>query len=140
MNRYSRASEERLKTVHPNLALVFRTVLPSWDHTIICGHRGEEAQTRAYRMGQSKVRFPNSKHNEYPSLAVDVAPYPIVWSDYYRFYYFAGYVQRVALELGVKIRFGGDWDMDTFAQNDQSFFDLVHFELIEPKSIVGASA
>ena len=43
---------------------------------------------------------------------------------------FAGYVQGVAEQLGIKIRWGGDWDSD-FDFKDQTFNDLVHFELRE---------
>jgi len=130
MNVYSARSKERLVTVESDLALVFRTALPAWDHTVLCGHRSELDQNDAYREGRSKLKFPSSKHNSFPSHAIDVAPYPIDWNDTYRFYYFAGYVQRVAHELGVLIRYGGDWDGDTRAKGDQSFFDLVHFELL----------
>lgn len=74
----------------------------------------------------------NSKHvyplNE-PSLAVDVAPYPIKWNDYLRFYAFAGFVLGTATEMGIKIRSGMDWDSDR-EFNDQSFHDLPHYELV----------
>jgi len=60
--------------------------------------------------------FPNSKHNKYPSLAVDLAPYPINWNNKAQFIYFAGYVMRTAeiLKLQGKIKhsllWGGDWN------------------------------
>lgn len=68
-------------------------------------------------------------------MAVDVAPYPIDWEDRDRLHYFAGYVMGTAAylyDLGVmsyRVRFGGDWDMDTQTA-DNTFDDLVHFELI----------
>jgi peptidoglycan L-alanyl-D-glutamate endopeptidase CwlK len=34
----------------------------------------------------------------------------------------------VASQMGLKIRWGGDWDMDTQTK-DNKFDDLVHFEL-----------
>ena len=71
-----------------------------------------------------------SKHNSFPSLAVDVAPYPINWSDKERFYFFAGYVKATADQMKIKIRWGGDWDGDTKVR-DQTFMDLPHYELIE---------
>lgn len=97
------------------------------------GHRDKATQDRLVREGKSKTPYPTSKHNNYPSHAVDVAPYHqtmphVDWNDEYSFYYFAGYVQRVADEMGIKIRYGGDWDQDWEA-DDQTFFDLVHFEL-----------
>jgi peptidoglycan L-alanyl-D-glutamate endopeptidase CwlK len=64
-----------------------------------------------------------------------VAPYPVNFTDTKRLYYFGGWVQGVAQRLKdegkmtYSIRWGGDWngnkDLD-----DQTFFDLVHFELI----------
>jgi hypothetical protein len=65
-----------------------------------------------------------------PSRAVDVAPYPIDWNDFKRFYHFAGIVRAVAHQRGVKIRWGGDWDSD-FDFKDERFLDLPHFELVD---------
>jgi len=62
-------------------------------------------------------------------MAVDVAPYPIDWDDLGGFYMFAGYVLRVAETMGIKIRYGGDWDGDR-KTTDQRFKDLPHFELL----------
>ena len=71
-----------------------------------------------------------SKHNQEPSLAVDVAPWPIDWNDSHRFYHFAGFVLGIAAALNIRLRWGGDWDSD-FDLRDQTFFDLPHFELEE---------
>jgi peptidoglycan L-alanyl-D-glutamate endopeptidase CwlK len=62
---------------------------------------------------------------------VDVAPFPIVWTDTKRFYAFGGFVLGVAQGLGIRIRWGGDWNNNRYL-NDQQFNDLVHFELIAP--------
>ena len=43
------------------------------------------------------------------------------------FYYFGGYVLGTAQEMGIDIRWGGDWDGDR-SISDQTFDDLVHFE------------
>ncbi len=43
--------------------------------------------------------------------------------------YFAGLVRGIAVSWGVKIRWGGDWDMDGDLK-DNSFDDLVHFEIV----------
>ena len=42
------------------------------------------------------------------------------------FYYFGGFVLGTAQEMGLDIRWGGDWDGDRSL--DQRFDDLVHFE------------
>lgn len=129
MNRWSKVSAERLETCHESLQELANVVLQRHDCTVICGHRTQGQQERAFIDGLSKVQWPNSRHNSYPSLAIDLAPYPIDWADTKRFYFFAGIVLSTALELGIKIRWGGDWDSD-LDLNDQTFMDLVHFELV----------
>ena len=136
MNKYSNNSEKNLKTCHPDLQLLFRTVLPHFDHTIIIGHRGEKAQNQAYENGKSQLKWPYGKHNKKPSIAVDAAPYPIDWHDRERMTLFAGFVKGAAEILKSQgkithsIRWGGDWSGDTQVK-DNNFDDLVHFELIE---------
>ena len=74
----------------------------------------------------------NSKHlaaADGYSRAVDAAPWPIDWQDTKGFYHFAGFVRGIAAQLGIKIRWGGDWS-NNMNLNDQTFFDLVHFELL----------
>jgi len=143
MNSYSNSSKERLKECHRDLQLIFSTVLQSWDHTILTGHRDREEQNKKFVSGLSQVQWPNSKHNSRPSIAVDVSPYPIPknWGagnrdEYEKFRYFAFYVLGVAdilLQLGYidhALRWGGDWNMNLDV-SDQTFNDLVHFELTE---------
>ena len=135
MPKYSDTSKQRLNTCHKDLQLIFAHVIPHFDNSILCGHRGEAEQMEAYNSGRSKVKWPNGKHNRTPSMAVDAAPYPIDWSDRERFHYFAGYVMGVAAILhseGLithRLRYGGVWDMDTQVM-DNSFDDLVHYELV----------
>lgn len=130
MNKYSERSLSRLETCDERIQRVFKEVLKVFDHTVLCGHRGKEDQETAFREGRSQVRFPNSKHNSNPSIAIDVAPYPIDWNDRERFTLFAGYVLGTANSMGIKLRWGGDWDKDTQV-NDNNFDDLPHFELVE---------
>lgn len=128
MANFSKSSLSRLDTCDPRIKSVMLEVVRRFDCTIICGHRGEEEQNKHYSSGNSKIRYPQSKHNKTPSRAVDVAPYPIDWNDTARFRYFAGYVMGVAAMMGVRLRWGGDWDSDTQV-SDNRFNDLVHFEL-----------
>lgn len=121
---------KNLSEAHPDLQRLFHEVIKHYDCTVIEGHRGEEEQNKAYHAGHSKLKFPQSKHNKMPSLAVDVCPYPIDWKDYKRFYYFGGLVKGIASQMGIKIRWGGDWDGDN-QFTDQRFHDLPHFELVE---------
>lgn len=127
--RFSKKSLERLRTCHGDLQELFQEVIKHCDCIIIRGHRGEEEQDKAFRDGFSKLKYPNSKHNGIPSMAVDVATYPIRWDDTLGMYIFAGFVKGIATEMGIKIRIGADWDGD-FRTNDQKLNDLVHFELI----------
>jgi len=130
MPRFSTRSKSRLHTCDERLVDLFNEVVKGFDCTILEGHRGKKAQNEAFNKGNSKVKFPNGKHNQSPSVAVDVAPYPIDWSDRDRFHYFSGYVLGIASQMGLKIRWGGDWDMDTKTK-DNKFDDLVHFEIKE---------
>jgi len=128
MGRFGTMSLERLDSVEPALKSLFDEVVMHFDCAVITGHRGEADQNEAFDDGKSHLRWPNGKHNKSPSRAVDVAPYPINWNDTARFYYFGGYVLGVAQGLGIRIRWGGDWDSDREVK-DQTFNDLVHFEL-----------
>lgn len=130
MPSFSNTSASRLSTCDERLQRLFSRVVKGFDCSILAGHRGEKEQQEFFKAGRSKVQFPNSKHNSYPSKAVDVAPYPIDWRDRERFHYFAGYVKGVAAEMGIDIRWGGDWNSDTEVK-DNSFDDLPHFEVID---------
>lgn len=129
MAKFSEFSKNNLKNAHPKLRKVLHEVIKNYDCRVLCSNRGEAEQNRLYNEGKSKLEFPDSKHNAEPSLAVDVVPYPIDWNDIDRFMHFGGYVSAVADSLGIKVRWGGDWDGD-FDFNDQSFIDYPHFELI----------
>lgn len=129
MPKYSRKSKERLSTCHEDLQKIFNEVIKHWDCTILEGHRTKETQDEYFRTGRSKLEWPNSKHNSKPSLAVDVAPWPIDWNDRERFIHFAGFVKGVANGMGIEIRCGADWNGD--GRFTESFFDAPHFELVQ---------
>ena len=120
----------------------------------------KDKQDEAYSEGRSRLKFPNSKHNKKPSDAADVGPYDasrkkVPWPDeatikavaaglhhelfkaleiYIKdqclWYMFIGYVLGTAEQMGIDIRSGADWDMDTQV-TDQTFNDLGHFEIYE---------
>ena len=77
MPRFGTKSKMQLHTCDERLVDLFREVVKHFDCTVIEGHRGKEKQNEAYNKGNSKIKFPNGKHNKSPSVAVDVAPYPI---------------------------------------------------------------
>lgn len=132
MYSFSKNSKKNLSTCHADLQRLFNRVIELRDCTIVWGYRGEADQNAAYNRGDSTKQFPNSKHNRMPSNAVDVAPYikgGISWEKK-QAYEFAGYVARVAEEMGIKIRRGADWNSDVDV-NDQGLLDPLHFEVIK---------
>ncbi len=140
MPKFGKKSSVELSTCHPTLQKLFNKVVKTYDCAVRCGYRGQVDQDEAYVQGRSSVKYPDGKHNRIPSLAVDVYPYPVVLpdkkkrpetyvKDLARYYHFAGYVTGVAENMGVKVRWGGDWDKD-FDLLDQTFDDLVHWEIV----------
>ncbi len=129
MPQFGKTSLEKLSTCHPDLQRLFNEVIKHYDCKILEGHRSNEDQIKAFNAGKSKIKS-GSKHNHLPSLAVDVAPIPLNWKDKEKFYHFIGFVKATAIQLGIKIRCGGDWNGNNDLK-DQTFFDLPHFELIE---------
>ena len=132
-------SLQRLATCDPRLQGVFAEVARIWrgELAVLCGHRGEAEQNQAFAEGRSKKRWPEGEHNALPSRAVDACPAELVqgvrkidWADRERMNLFAGFVIAVGELRGIRIRWGGDWDRDTEVK-DNTFDDLVHFELVE---------
>ena len=130
MPKFSKKSLSKLETCDKRLQDLFLRVVKKFDCTILEGHRSKDRQNKLFDECKSKLKYPKGKHNSLPSKAVDVAPYPIDWNDRERFTYFAGYVLGIAYQMGLKIRWGGDWDMDTQVK-DNNFDDLPHFEIKE---------
>ena len=130
MPKFSAISKERLATCDERLQRVFNEVVKYFDCMVIEGHRNQADQDKYYFQKKSKVRWPNGKHNKLPSHAVDVMPFPVNWNDINRICYFAGFVMATALSMGIKLRWGKDWNGDTDL-NDQKFQDGPHYEIME---------
>ena len=128
MPRFGKRSKERLATCEKDLQMVFNEVIKYVDCSILEGHRSKDRQNSLYEDGKTKVRYPNGRHNASPSRAVDVTPYPVDWADRERQTLFAGFVLGVANQMGIELRWGGDWDQD-FEVKDNRFDDFPHFEL-----------
>lgn len=129
MAEFSKTSLARLETCDQKIQVVCHEVVRVFDCTVLEGHRGQEAQHKAFLEGASKVDWPNGPHNKFPSRAVDIMPYPIDWKDIPRLCYFAGFMMSTALMMGIYLRWGKDWDGDRDL-NDQTFNDGPHYELI----------
>ncbi|MES0444908.1 MAG: hypothetical protein ABUJ92_00045 [Desulfobacterales bacterium] len=119
MPTFSEKSKAKLETCEQPLQDLFTEVIKHVDCTVLDGHRNEERQNKAFSEGNSKAKFPQSKHNAYPSYAVDVIPYPVDWEDIKRFHEFAGIVQGIASQMNIKIKWGGHF----------SWFDGPHYQL-----------
>jgi peptidoglycan L-alanyl-D-glutamate endopeptidase CwlK len=141
MYRFGKKSSHLLSTCDEKLQRVAQRAIKVMDFSILEGHRNQQTQDALFRARKSKLKWPLSKHNTDPSLAFDAVPYPIIWPDLLkrpntyskdlgRFYLLAGVILMAGFEEGVKLRWGGDWN-GNFDFTDQSFDDLVHFEVNE---------
>lgn len=122
-------SKARLDTLDVDLRWILYGAILVTDFTVICGARSKEEQDEAFASGHSKVQWPNSKHNTSPSLAVDVAPWPIDWKDDLAFARLYGVIEACAFTRKVQLRWGGDWDGDG-SSRDQTFMDIGHIEVV----------
>lgn len=144
MYTFGAKSQERLNTCHEDIQAILNELIKIYDFSVLEGHRSVATQQQYFKEGKSKLDglVKLSKHQSYPSMAVDIMPYKkgtnAFSGDEYddrRFYVMMGMVKAIAarlLEEGKithSVRFGLDWDGDdTF--RDQSFHDLPHFELV----------
>ncbi|MCQ2410617.1 MAG: hypothetical protein MJ053_03780, partial [Elusimicrobiaceae bacterium] len=85
MPTFSRASQLKLASCHADLQTVCRELIKQYDFTVLEGYRDEQTQNKAFAQGTSRLCYPHSAHNKQPSLAVDIAPYPLDWDDIGRF-------------------------------------------------------
>lgn len=130
MAKFGKQSRANLETCDRRIQFIFDEVIKHIDCSILEGYRDEETQNAYFNEGRSQLRFPSSRHNKSPALAVDAVPYPVDWDDREGFLRFAAFVLGVAAGLGIKMRWGGDWDRD-WDLMDNRFNDFPHFELME---------
>ena len=129
MPQLSDKSKLLLSECDVRLQGICESAIEIMDFTVITGHRGQAEQDADFAAGRSKLKWPNGKHNSSPSMAVDIAPYPLDWNDLPRFYLLAGIMQAIAHMRGIGLRWGGDWNGD-FNLKDNKFQDIGHFEII----------
>ena len=133
---FSKISTLRLSSCHPDLVSLMNVAIKEYDFAVICGYRSQQEQDKAFAEGKSKLKYPNSKHNKQPSMAVDIAPvkyFPngtswIDWNDIQEFLDLHEVVKKCADDLEIKFRWGGDWDGNPLTRN--KFNDYPHYELI----------
>lgn len=134
MAEFGPQSEKQLATCHPDLVKVLRHAIKFFDFSVIEGFRDQATQDRDFQKGVTKLRWPNGNHNSNPSKAADCMPYPVDWSDrpdnIRRTCYMAGIIMASARELGIKLRWGGDWNQNDDTRDEGDFRDWDHFELV----------
>ena len=123
--KWGKTSKDRLASCDKKLQELANGILESspFDLTITCGYRTKDEQEEAYKSGKSRAKFGQSKHNFFPSKAVDIVPYPINWDkNDIRWWKMIALAYEVARKKNIKIRSG-------------AFFtgleDLPHIELID---------
>ena len=115
MAKFGTKSRERMETCDPQIQLVLEEAIKHYDFSILEGHRGEEKQQEYFKSGASKVQYPNSKHNSFPSKAVDIVPYPVDWENIHRFNELSDVMKKACETVGVgNLHWGYDlwqWDL-----------------------------
>lgn len=132
---FNKASLAKLETCHPDLQTVMHEAIKVTDFTVIYGTRTIAEQQKLYAQGRTEKGAivthvdgvkKKSKHNYTPSLAVDVAPYPIDWKDIQRF----KDLGKLVLEIATKLKAEGKITSDiVWGGNWKSFKDYPHFEI-----------
>lgn len=121
MPAFSQKSKDKLATCHADLQRLMNEVIKETDITILEGHRNQSDQEADFAKGTTELHYPHGRHNAIPSLAVDIAPYPIDFNNIQRFKDLSVTVRRIAQELGISILWGGDaW---------KTLKDFPHYEL-----------
>jgi len=124
---FSLESQDKLETCCPDLIRLFNEIIKHRDCKVIYGRRGKEEQDRLFKDGKSKLNYPKSYHNRYPSRAVDVVPYfskrpHVRWDDIESFKAFGNFVLGVAAVLDIPVEWGGNW---------KKFVDMAHWQIRE---------
>ena len=150
---FSTISKKHRDECCTDLQIVLNRAICTYDFSVICGHRDELTQNKAFKSGFSRVAWPNGKHNTKPSEAFDIYPYHKTWGVLtghpsqvaeivdkldmtyleveawitQEFCIMAGVILATASAAAIALRWGGDWDGDG-DRLDQRFDDLAHFE------------
>ena len=129
----SRESLSKLATCEKRIQLLFESLAKDgWSMKILAGYRGQVEQDAAFKAGQTAVSWPNSKHNVYPSRAVDVAPVidgrGIPYSEHCHWHVLAGAVLQKSKELDIRIK-RADQSFQRKLPGHRVLFYLPHWQL-----------
>jgi peptidoglycan L-alanyl-D-glutamate endopeptidase CwlK len=132
-------SRARLKGVHPDLVRVVEHAIKrtATDFMVLEGVRTPARQKELYAQGRTKpgkVVTWTLTSNHFAKVdgyghAVDLCPFPVDWNDLKKFDAISKAMFAAADELGVKIRWGADWDQDG-KPRERGESDSPHFELV----------
>jgi len=154
MPSFGNRSKENLVTAHEDLQKVANEVIKYFDCTVTSGHRTPEEQFELFKKGRKESNGEwvivnkrevvthvdgydkKSKHNEFPSKAIDLYPCPVSFNkdERDRAVYFAGYFIATARqmyergEILQEIFSGMDWDGDNNLK-EHSFVDIPHMQI-----------
>lgn len=129
MPTFGKISKQRLVGVSLDLRAILDEAIKYTDFSVIWGHRDMQAQNEAFSDGRSHKRWPTSKHNAWPSHAVDIVPYPGGYdSSIKEFYEMATYIYQAASQEQTPIRWGGHWK--NYTGKGELDRDWSHFELV----------
>lgn len=125
-------SQQVRATLDPRLQRVVDRILAEvCDIALIYGFRSEQEQNYLHAQKRSQLRWPQSKHNKQPSLAVDFTTFPVnlkATKLREELAFVAGAAIAIAREEGVKLRWGGDWNRNGDL-DDNGFDDYFHLEI-----------
>lgn len=133
-------SLERLSGVHPDLVRVVKRAAtlatPAEDFTVLCGVRTEQEQLDLFAQGRTKPgavvtwtkNSPHMPKADGYGHAVDLAPFPIDWTNTARFNALADLMFLAAKQCSVNITWGADWDGDG-KRRERGESDSPHFQL-----------
>lgn len=124
--KWGKTSKDRLATCDKRLQYLANMMLERspFDLSVTCGYRTEQEQNEAYKSGKSRAMFGQSKHNVFPSKAIDIIPCsPINWDTKdIRWWNMVALAYECARELNIKIRSGAFFS---------GLADFPHIELLD---------
>lgn len=124
MPMFSTHSLIQIASLHEDLQAICYQVIEATDFRVVQGFRNDCEQEKLFQQGKTKARAGQSKHNQYPSHAMDLYPWPMIEIESQAYQHrqalLAGHVLMTAHALGIDLVWGGHW---------KKFKDYPHFEL-----------